>query len=108
MKICTSFLVSDLSERPVRSYPYKAAAHILGYVAEVDTAIIRKSGYFYQMGDYVGRSGLEKSYEKVLMGQRGIKYLIKDNKNRIQGSFEKGMYDTAAEAGRNLIFQCGY
>lgn len=92
----------DLSERPVRSYPYKAAAHILGYVAEVDTAIIRQSGYFYQMGDLVGRSGLEKSYEKVLMGQRGIKYLIKDNKNRIQGSFEKGVFDTAAEAGRNL------
>ena len=92
----------DLSERPVRSYPYKAAAHILGYVAEVDTAIIRKSDYFYQMGDYIGRSGLESSYEKVLMGQRGIKHLVKDNKNRIQGSFEKGAFDTAAVAGRNL------
>jgi penicillin-binding protein 2 len=92
----------DLSERPVRTYPYKAAAHILGYVAEVDTAIIRKSGYFYQMGDLVGRSGLEKYYEKVLMGQRGINYLIKDNKNRIQGSYEKGVFDTAAQAGRNL------
>src|SRR3954451_15650260 len=92
----------DLSERPVRTYPYKSAAHILGYVGEVDTAIIRKSNYFYQMGDLVGRSGLEKTYEKVLMGQRGINYLIKDNKNRIQGSYEAGMYDTAAQAGRNL------
>ena len=92
----------DLSERPVRSYPFKAAAHILGYVGEVDTAIIRKSGFFYQMGDLMGRNGLEKTYEKVLMGQRGINYLIKDNKNRIQGSYEKGAYDTAAEAGRNL------
>ena len=92
----------DLSERPVRSYPYKAAAHILGYVAEADTAIIRNSGYFYQIGDLVGRSGLEKSYEKVLMGNRGIKHLIKDNKNSIQGSFENGVLDTAAEAGRNL------
>lgn len=92
----------DLAERPVRYYPFNAAAHVLGYVAEVDTAIIRKSGYFYQMGDYVGRNGLESSYEKVLMGQRGIKYLVKDNKNRIQGSFEKGIFDTAAVAGRNL------
>ena len=74
----------DLLDRPVRTYPYKAAAHILGYVGEVDTAIIRKSGYFYQMGDLVGRSGLEKYYEPVLMGQRGINYLVKDNKNRIQ------------------------
>ncbi|WP_207495018.1 penicillin-binding protein 2 [Aridibaculum aurantiacum] len=92
----------DLTERPIRTYPYKSAAHVLGYVAEVDTAIIRKSGYFYQMGDYIGRAGLEATYEKVLMGQRGIKYLIKDNKNRIQGSYEKGIFDTAAVAGRNL------
>jgi penicillin-binding protein 2 len=92
----------DLNERPVRSYPYKCAAHILGYVGEVDTAIIRKSGDFYRLGDYVGRSGLEASYEKVLMGQRGIRHLIKDNKNRIQGSYEKGMFDTLPLAGRNL------
>lgn len=96
------FLGFDLSERPVRSYPFKAGAHILGYVGEVDTTMIRKSGYFYQMGDLVGRSGLEKSYEKVLMGQRGINFLIKDNKNRIQGSYEKGIFDTAAKTGRNL------
>lgn len=92
----------DLSERPIRSYPFKSAAHILGYVGEVDSAIIKQSNYFYQMGDYAGRAGLEKTYEPVLMGQRGIKYLIKDNKNRIQGSYENGVFDTAAIAGRNL------
>jgi penicillin-binding protein 2 len=92
----------DLVERPIRAYPFKAAAHILGYVGEVDSSIIRKSNYFYQMGDYAGRSGLEATYEKVLMGRRGIKYLLRDNKNRIQGSYENGLYDTAAIAGRNL------
>lgn len=92
----------DLSERPIRAYPFKAAAHILGYVGEVDSAIIRQSNFFYNMGDYAGRSGLEKTYEPVLMGQRGIKYLIKDNKNRIQGSYEEGIFDTSAIAGRNL------
>ncbi len=92
----------DLTERPIRAYPYKAAAHILGYVGEVDSPMIRKSGNFYQMGDYAGRNGLEYTYEKVLMGQRGIKFLIKDNKNRIQGSYEGGIFDTAAIAGRNL------
>ncbi len=92
----------DLAERPVRFYPFNAAAHVLGYIAEVDTSIIRKSGYFYQMGDYIGRNGLESSYEKVLMGQRGIAFLVKDNRNRIQGSYEKGIFDTAALAGRNL------
>lgn len=92
----------DLLERTVRSYPYKAAAQVLGYVAEADTAIIRRSGNFYQMGDLVGRSGLEKTYERVLMGQRGVNYLVKDNKNKIIGSYEKGIFDTLPIAGRNL------
>ncbi|WEK36427.1 MAG: penicillin-binding protein 2 [Candidatus Pseudobacter hemicellulosilyticus] len=91
-----------LVERPVRVYPFNAAAHILGYIGEADSAIIRRSGGFYRMGDYVGRSGLEAYYEKILMGQRGVEHLIKDNKNRLVGSYENGIYDTAAIAGRNL------
>lgn len=91
-----------LIERPVRVYPFNAAAHIMGYVGEADSGIIKRSKGFYQLGDYVGRSGLESYYEKVLMGQRGINNLIKDNKNRLVGSFENGKYDTAAIAGRNL------
>ncbi len=64
----------NLQERPVRVYPYYAAAHIMGYVGEVDSAILRRSNNFYQLGDYVGRSGLEQYYEKALMGQRGIEF----------------------------------
>jgi penicillin-binding protein 2 len=91
-----------LQERSIRTYPYKAAAHIMGYVGEVDSNILKKTNYFYQMGDYMGLSGLERFYEPILMGQRGVRYQVKDNKNRIVGSFEKGKYDTSAVAGRNL------
>ncbi len=91
-----------LQERPIRSYPFKAAAHILGYVGEVDSSILKKTNYYYQMGDYMGLSGLERFYEPILMGQRGVRYQIKDNKNRIVGSYEKGLYDSVAIAGRNL------
>ncbi|RYY94435.1 MAG: penicillin-binding protein 2, partial [Chitinophagaceae bacterium] len=91
-----------LQQRPVRLYPYNAGAHIMGYVGEADSGIIARSGGFYQPGDYVGRSGLEAYYERVLMGQRGVQFLIKDNKNRLQGSYEGGAFDTAAEAGRGL------
>jgi penicillin-binding protein 2 len=91
-----------LVERPIRSYPFKAGAHLLGDIGEVDTSIIRRSNYFYQMGDYVGRSGMEQYYESVLMGRRGVQNLIKDNKNRIKGSWENKKYDTSANAGRNL------
>ena len=91
-----------LVERPVRVYPFNAAAHIMGYVGEADSNIIKRSHGFYQMGDYVGRSGLEAYYESVLMGQRGIQNLIKDNRNRLVGSYENGIYDTPAVAGRSL------
>lgn len=91
-----------LIERPVRVYPFNAAAHIMGYIGEADSSIIKRSSGFYRMGDYVGRSGLESYYERILMGQRGVEHLIKDNKNRLVGSYENGQYDTAAVAGRNL------
>lgn len=91
-----------LVERPVRVYPFNAAAHIMGYVGEADSGIIKRSRGFYLLGDYVGRSGMEAYYEQVLMGQRGIQHLIKDNKNRLVGSYENGAYDTSAVAGRNL------
>jgi penicillin-binding protein 2 len=93
-----------LSERKARTYPYDIAANLLGYIAEVDTGYLRKHKEDgYEMGDYAGMTGLERSYEKVLMGQRGVKRYIKDNKSRIQGAYENGMFDTAAVAGKNLF-----
>ncbi|HET6254104.1 MAG TPA: penicillin-binding protein 2 [Puia sp.] len=92
----------NLQERPVRIYPYNAAAQVTGYVGEVDSAILRRSNNFYQLGDYVGRSGLEQSYEKVLMGQRGTEFWLKDNKNRLVERYEDKALDTPAIAGKNL------
>ncbi|NDA61322.1 MAG: penicillin-binding protein 2 [Chitinophagia bacterium] len=94
----------SLTERSVRNYPYHAAGHLLGYIDEVDTSFLRihkEEGY--QMGDYAGRTGLERTYEKILMGKRGVKNYIRDNKSRLQGEYEKGMYDTAAVAGKNVF-----
>jgi penicillin-binding protein 2 len=91
-----------LQERPVRNYPFNAGAHFMGYIGEVDSGIIARSGGFYEPGDYVGRTGLEASYEKILMGQRGIQVLIKDNKNRVKGSYANGEMDQPAIAGRAL------
>ncbi|MBU6158423.1 MAG: penicillin-binding protein 2 [Bacteroidetes bacterium] len=91
-----------LQERPVRSYPFKSAAQVLGYVGEVDSSMLKKSNFFYQMGDYAGRSGLENYYEKILMGQRGIQYILRDNFNRPIGPYEQGAFDTPSVAGRHL------
>src|ERR1700743_1633516 len=57
----------NLQERPVRTYPYYAAAHIMGYVGEVDSNILLRNNNYYQLGDYVGRTGLEQYYEKDAM-----------------------------------------
>ena len=93
----------SLTERSIRTYPYNTAAHVLGYVAEVDINFLNKhEDEGYEMGDYAGMTGLEKQYENVLMGQRGVKRYLRDNKGKIQGSFEKGQFDTLAVAGRNL------
>ncbi len=94
----------SLSERSIRSYPYNTAAHVLGYVAEVDVKFLKNHGEEgYEMGDYAGMTGLEKQYESILMGQRGVKRFLRDNKGKIQGPFEKGEFDTLAIAGRNLF-----
>lgn len=94
----------SLTERSVRNYPYHAAGHLLGYIDEVDTSFLRvHKDEGYQMGDYAGRTGLERTYEKVLMGKRGVKNYIRDNKSRLQGEYEKGLYDTAAVAGKNIF-----
>lgn len=92
-----------LQERPVRSYPEEAAANVLGYLAEVDSNFLRKhQNEGYVAGDYAGMTGLERSYEKVLMGQRGIEYWKKDNKNRLTEKWESGKFDTTEVAGQNL------
>src|SRR6476620_2151364 len=91
-----------LQQRPVRLYPFNAAAHILGYINEVDTAIINRSNGFYESGDYAGRTGLEQYYESVLRGQKGTELWIKDNFNRLVGHYQNGIFDTTAVAGRNL------
>ncbi len=92
-----------LTDRSVRTYPYNTGAQVLGYIAEVDTGFLRRhKDDGYEMGDYAGMNGLERTYEKVLMGERGIKRYIRDNKSRIQGAYENGLFDTSAVAGRNL------
>lgn len=92
-----------LQERPVRDYPFDAAGNILGYLSEVSPVFLKAhEGEGYQTGDYAGKTGLERSYEKVLMGQRGIEYWKRDNKNRLTDRLENGRFDTAAIPGENL------
>ena len=92
-----------LQERSIRDYPFDAGGNILGYLSEVDSNVLKNPKYEgYQIGDYIGKVGLEKTYEKVLMGQRGIELWKRDNKNRLTERIENGKYDTVAVAGQNM------
>jgi len=87
--------------RSLRKYPMKIAANILGYVGEVNQDIADTNSY-YKEGDYIGISGIEKSYEKQLRGKKGMKIIMVDVHNREMGSFKNGKYDTIAIPGENL------
>jgi penicillin-binding protein 2 len=90
-----------VQSRSLRAYPRSIAAHLLGYVGEVDDRIISNSSY-YRMGDYIGISGLESSYEAELRGKKGVNVYLVDVHNRIKGSYAEGRYDTVAVLGSNL------
>jgi penicillin-binding protein 2 len=87
--------------RTIRKYDSPTAAHVLGYIGEVNNRDIERDPY-YKMGDYIGMSGLEKSYESILKGKKGIKIKLVDVHNREMGSYQDGKYDSAAVAGKNV------
>ena len=88
--------------RTLRKYPDPMAAHLFGYIGEVDTSTTRKNPY-YKEGDYIGKSGIEQSYESILRGRRGVRRILVDVFNREKGSFQDGRYDTASVAGEILM-----
>lgn len=87
--------------RTLRKYPDPMAAHLFGYIGEVDSNIIKKNAY-YKEGDYIGKSGIEQSYETTLRGKRGTRIMMVDVFNRPKGSFQDGQYDTLAIAGESI------
>jgi len=91
----------DIQKRTLRDYTYKAAAHVLGSVGEVSQNDIDRDDYYIR-GDYSGRDGLERTYEKQLRGEKGIEVLMRDVKGRIQGSYQDGELDRTAKAGTDL------
>jgi len=86
-----------------RSYPQPYAAHLLGYIREVDQQTIEKNPSIYRPGDYIGAVGLERQYEKLLRGNKGVEYLMKDNLGRSVGAYQGGIKDSAAVSGVDLM-----
>ncbi|MBO7068234.1 MAG: penicillin-binding protein 2 [Bacteroidaceae bacterium] len=90
-----------IQKRSIRQYRYPYAAHILGDVGEVNPKDIEADKY-YQSGDYIGKLGVERSYEKELRGEKGMEILLRDARGRIKGHYQNGKFDQAPVPGRNL------
>ena len=87
--------------RSIRQYQYPYAPHVLGDVAEVSPADIEEDDY-YQPGDYIGKIGVERSYEKQLRGEKGVQILLRDAHGRIQGRYQEGKFDQKPRPGKDL------
>ncbi len=93
--------------RTVRNYSESSAPHVLGYVGEINPRQLKESqedstAYNYQLGDYIGQSGLEKTYEPKLRGERGYKFVTVDAYNREKGSYKSGTKDKPAQEGVDI------
>jgi len=90
-----------VQQRTIRKYEFPNASHVLGDVAEVSPADIEEDDY-YQPGDYIGKLGVERSYEKQLRGEKGMQILLRDAHGRIKGRYKDGAFDRKPVAGKNL------
>jgi penicillin-binding protein 2 len=90
-----------IQNRTVRQYDYPNAALLLGYIAKADKQDIADDNY-YMRGDYIGKNGVEKSYETYLRGEKGAEILLRDAHGRIKGKYEDGQFDVAPISGKDL------
>ena len=90
-----------IQNRTIREYNYPNGALLLGDLGEVSVSDLKADDY-YVRGDYSGRSGIEKSYEKELRGIKGIEILLRDAHGRIKGKYEEGKHDLPPISGKNL------
>ena len=96
-----------IQKRSIRQYQYPYAAHILGDVGEVNTSDIENDEY-YRSGDYIGKLGVERSYETQLRGEKGSEILLRDVRGRIKGRYQNGKFDIAPVPGRNLTLSIDF
>jgi penicillin-binding protein 2 len=60
---------------PTRRYPEAMAAHLFGYVGEVNDAQVAEDASL-KSGDIVGQSGIERIYNAQLMGEDGARRVV--------------------------------
>ncbi|MBE7477667.1 MAG: penicillin-binding protein 2 [Ignavibacteriales bacterium] len=87
-----------------RFYPAQViASHTFGYTKEISPEQLAKEKELYNPGDYVGHNGIEKTYEKLISGTKGYKYVLVDSRQRQIGRFQEGKDDIVPIKGKDLV-----
>ncbi len=97
------FKAFKIQNNPDRKYLTKFGGNVLGYINEVSPMEIKKDSFYYVNGDKIGKAGVEKSYEEVLRGDKGIKWVQKDIHQKSIGSYKNGKYDQEQVAGKDIM-----
>ena len=93
----------SVEKRSIRQYSCNMGAHILGDVGEISQKELEAdSDRYYKSGDFIGKLGVERSYEKQLRGVKGMRIMLRDVHGRTQGHYQDGKYDQQAVPGKNL------
>lgn len=90
-----------IQKRFLRQYPENTSANILGYISEVNESLLKRNSY-YQLGELIGYQGVEKQYEEVLRGQKGVNFIQKNRFNKEIGAYKEGIYDTLPVPGKDI------
>lgn len=90
-----------IQKQNLRDYKTTSAANVLGYISEVNPWEV-KNNTDYNSGELIGKTGVEKQYESIIRGKKGVQYLQKDRFNRIIGPYKAGAHDQTPKAGTNL------
>ncbi len=86
-----------------RNYPSPHAAHVLGYISEVNNDDLEQQPDVYAIGDIKGTSGIERVYEDQLRGSKGVEYILKDNVGREVEEYNSGQLDNDATSGEDIL-----
>jgi len=91
----------SIKVEPIRNYTQKDfASHLLGYVGEVSKSELKASKFGrYELGDMVGKNGLEKIYESELRGKKGFKEVEVD----VSGRELKALRKLSPKTGNSLV-----
>ena len=98
----------SIVSRPQRQYEVSTSGNLLGYTNEVNERELKKDSIYYLPGDFIGKTGIEKSYENELRGVKGVQYVQKDIRLRSIGSYKNGSLDKEVITGKDITLTIDY